>query len=68
MATGNGPTRHRAANISDREVTCNIHTARAMIAGGLIAFATVMAIGVVSMREPIASVITSNLPPSISGD
>jgi len=40
---------------------------RAMIAGA-VAFAIVMAIGVVSMREPIASVMTSNFPPRISGD
>jgi len=40
---------------------------RTMI-GGAVAFAIVMAIGVASMREPIASVMTSNLPPRISGN
>ena len=57
----------RAAGISAREVFSNVHTMRAMI-GGAVAFAIVMGIGVVSMREPIASVMTSNLPPRISGD
>ena len=40
---------------------------RTMI-GGAVAFAIVMAIGVASMREPIANVMTSNLPPRISGN
>ena len=57
----------RAAGISAREVVSYAHLMRTMI-GGAVAFAIVMAIGVVSMREPIASVMTSNLPPRISGN
>ena len=46
----------------------NAAPVRAVIAGGLIAFATVLTVGAVSMREPIADVTTSNLLPRISGN
>ena len=57
----------RAADISARKVVSNVHPMRTMI-GGAVALAIVMAIGVTFMREPIASVMTSNLPPRISGN
>ena len=60
-------TLQRAVDISARDVAPDVHPLRTMI-GGAVAFAIVMAIGVVSMREPIANVMASNLPPKISGN